>query len=142
MQKSRTTYNDKDKQFCPICSQKVPVDEYNAHLCKCYKFAKESTCIKLPKEDTFMRYISFKHMLERPYVVYADTECSLIPTNNANNVAQHVATSDCFYVRCTYDHTKNRMWSHVGEDRVYEMILELPALAAECIDKIKETNQM
>ena len=30
-----------DKRFCPICSQTVPVKEYNAHICKCYKFAKE-----------------------------------------------------------------------------------------------------
>ena len=81
-------------------------------------------------------------MLERPYIVYADTECSLIPTNDANTVAKHVVNSACFYVVCTYDHTKNRMWSHVGEDSVREMILELSALADECIEQMQENQEM
>ena len=81
-------------------------------------------------------------MLERPYIVYADTECSLIPTNNANKVAKHVVNSDCFYLVCTSDHTKNRRWSHVGEDSVHEMILELSALADECVEKMKENQEM
>ena len=41
-----TQIGDKDKRFSPICSQKVPHKKYNAHICKCYKFARESTCIK------------------------------------------------------------------------------------------------
>ena len=51
-----THTGDKDSRFCPICSKKVPLKAYTAHICKCYKFAKESTCIKLPEEDTFMKF--------------------------------------------------------------------------------------
>ena len=48
----------KDKQYCPICSQKIVItkenddeigiDKFRQHLAKCHKFAKESTLIKLP----------------------------------------------------------------------------------------------
>ena len=45
-------------------------------------------------------------MLERPFIVYADTECSLIKTDDPNKVARHVVNSACFYFVCTYDHSK------------------------------------
>ena len=88
--------------FSPICVQKVPLKEYNAHSCKCVKFAQASTCVKLPEEDTCMAFKQVsKHMLERPSIVCVDTACSLRPTNDANNVAEHVANSACFYFLCT-----------------------------------------
>ena len=120
--------------FRPICNHKVLATEYNTRICKCYKFAKESTCIKLPEQNHVMEFRNFKNMLERPYIVYADTECSLIPTKNINKVASHVVNSDCFYFKCTYDHTTDIMWSHVGEDVVCEMTIELSKLADECIE--------
>ena len=49
----------------------MPFKEYNAHICKCYEFAKDSTCIKLPEEDTFMQFKGFNNMLDGPYIVYA-----------------------------------------------------------------------
>ena len=67
--------------------------ECNTHICKCYKFAKESTCIKLPEEDTLTQLKHYTNMLESPYTVYAVTECSLIPTNDANTVTQYVVNS-------------------------------------------------
>lgn len=57
-------------------------------------------------------------------------------------MARHVVNSACFYFVCTYDHSKNRMWSHVGEDSIYEMIIELSSLADECIQQMKENQEM
>ena len=34
------------------------------------------------------------------------------------------------------------MCSHVGEDNVHKMILELSALADECVEKMKENPEM
>ena len=34
------------------------------------------------------------------------------------------------------------MWSHVGEDAVYEMIIELSKLADECIEDMKKNQEM
>ena len=81
-------------------------------------------------------------MLERPYIDYADNECSRIPTNDANNVAKHVATSACFYFVNTCDHPQNSMWSHDGEDSVYELIIELSAQTDQCIEKMKQNQEM
>lgn len=45
--------------------------------------------------------------------------------------AVHAASSD--FVR-TYAHTDYSMWSHVGEDSLYELIIDLSALAEACIE--------
>ena len=137
-----THTGDKDKRFWPRCSQKMPVKEDHAHICKRCTFAKASTCIKLPEEVTSMTFESLSNMLEPPYIVYAVTECSLIPTNDANNVAKRLDNSACLFFVCAYDHTKIIMWSHVGEDSVYEMILEQPALADECIENVQNNPEM
>ena len=89
-----------------------------------------------------MKCTSFENVLEGQYIVYADTECSPIPTNDANTVAKHVVNSACFYLVCAHDHTKNSRWSHVGEDSVREMILELSALADDCVEQLKENQEM
>ena len=34
------------------------------------------------------------------------------------------------------------MWSHVGENKVYEMVLELSALADERVEEMKENQEM
>ena len=36
---------------------------------------------------------------------------------------------------------KNRLWSHVEEDIVYTMIMELSAFADECIGRMKENQE-
>ena len=36
------------------------------------------TCVKLPEKVESMEFCNFKSKLKRPYVVYADFECSLI----------------------------------------------------------------
>ena len=42
---------DKDKRLCPVRCKKINFKEYSNHLSNCYKFAKNSTLIKLPEED-------------------------------------------------------------------------------------------
>ena len=82
-----TPRNEKGQRFGHICSQKqAPLKAYDAHICKCYKSAKESTCIKFPDEDTFMKFKKLQNMVERPFSVYVDTERSLLTTNDANKV--------------------------------------------------------
>ena len=40
-----------------------------------------------------------QHMFDRPFVVYADTECSCVESDDPNRVAKHVASSSGF---CTH----------------------------------------
>ena len=46
-----------------------------------------------------------KNMLERPYNVYADAECSLLWNDDANKVVTHVASSACSFFVCASYHT-------------------------------------
>ena len=45
----------------------------------------------------------------RPYIVYADTECTLVQSDDPDKIATHVPNSACFYFVCDYDETQNKM---------------------------------
>ena len=54
-------------------------------MAQCFKFAKEGTIIQLPEPDDkgkipSMKFTNFKNKLERPYIVYADMESTLVKT--------------------------------------------------------------
>ena len=89
-----------------MCDGKIAHNEYNNHIAKCYKFAKNGTLLALPKEGDVMEFKNYKNMIERPYIVYADCECSLIPTNEKYNIAKHVPNSECFFLVCSSDATQ------------------------------------
>lgn len=59
-------------------------------------------------------------MMERPYIVYADTEATLIKTGHESKIHKHVPNSACFYLVCTYDETQNRLWHSVGENCIVD----------------------
>ena len=72
------------------------------------------------------------------YIVDADTECSPIPNNDANTVATYVVMLPAYSLyACAYDHTQTRMWSHLGEQGIYEMFTALSTLADECKEQLK-----
>ena len=68
---------DKDKRFCPMCNGKTKFCEYDKHLKVCYQFCEEGSMLKLPKPESVMKFKNHKNKLERPFIVYADTECTL-----------------------------------------------------------------
>ena len=77
---------------------------------------KDSTLIKLPEPGSTMEFKNYKNMIERPFMVYADTECSLCQTGDEEKIARHEANSACFYFVCTFDTSRNRLWKHVVPD--------------------------
>ena len=89
-----------------------------------------------------MEFKNYKNMIERPYIVYAACECSLIPTNGKYNIAKHVPNSACFFLVCSYDAGQNVMWQATGEYCVAKMVVELGSLATKCIAKMKEMEPM
>ena len=42
-----------------------------------------------------MKFKNYKNKLERPFIVYADTECTLVKTNDPNKIHEHVVNSCC-----------------------------------------------
>ena len=100
-------------------------------------FAKEGSIYKLPKPGSVMKFTNHKNKLERPFIVYADTECSLIKNNDDKKIHKHVVNSCCFYFVCTYDSSKNKLWSNSGPDCLKLLVLELHDLADKCIAEMK-----
>ena len=112
------------------------------------KFAKEGTIIKLPEpnEETgkipSTKFTKFKNKLERPYIVYADMESTLVQTDHKKTIHELVPNSCWFYFVCTYDSTQNVLWHDVSISCVENMIKELNKLAFICINKAKHNEEM
>ena len=78
----------------------------------------------------------------RPCIAYADTECTLTPTNDRDKVSIHTPKSACFYFVCSYDETQNKLWVGYGKDCIYNMTIELNKLAEQRIAKMRENAEM
>ena len=90
-------------------SGSIKLNEYEKHVSLCYKTTLDTTSdrtlIELPKKGSVMEFTKFKNKLVRPYIVYADFECTLIP-DGGNTISWHVANSACIYFVCSYDSSK------------------------------------
>ena len=50
----------------------------------------------MTKPESKMKFKNYKNMLQRPFICYADFECSIIPNKDPNTIAKHVANSAMF----------------------------------------------
>ena len=101
-----------------------------------------------------MSFNNYKNMLERPCVAYADFECSLCdpeepeePENNKKKTngtknRSHKPNSALFYLACSHDHSKSRLWHTTGDDCVVQLILELFKAAKDCIKEMRKNTTM
>ena len=134
---------DKDKKFCPYCNGKVKLSEFNKHLSDCNKRCEaEGSLLKLPEPGSVMKFKNFKNKLERPFIVYADTECTLVKTNDPNKIHEHVVNSCCFQFVCSYDSSKNRLWHSTDADCITQMIRELYTLGEWCNTEMRKNQDM
>lgn len=75
---------NKYNRFCPYCTCSVKLNEYCRHVSKCSKLALDtlsgSTIVSLPnpecKSQCVMKFKNYKNKLMRPFIAYADTECT------------------------------------------------------------------
>ena len=72
-----------NKTLCPYCNKGVEAgDFFDNHVKDCYKRAcGEGSLIKLPDEGSTMKFKNYKNKIERPYIIYADTESTLEKTD-------------------------------------------------------------
>ncbi len=68
----------------------------------------------LPDEGATVKFKSYKHMLERLFIVYSDFECSLTPTDMNDIIALHTPNSAATYFVCTFDHSRNQYYKFEG----------------------------
>ena len=93
------------------------------------------------RKVNFIEFYNFKNKLKRPFVVYADFECSLIKSDEPGILQKHEPNSAAFYFVNTFEPTKNKLWSYVGKDCVSKLIIALNELAQECIEEMRETTR-
>ena len=65
---------------------------------------------------------NYNNLLERPFIVYADFESSVIPTGEAVKTHIHKANSACCYFECTFDSPSNNLCVFIGENCVIELL--------------------
>jgi hypothetical protein len=133
---------DTDKRYCPYCNQKYHHAKFDEHLKHCFNTNFEDRIANLPPKGSVMKFKNHRNKLERPYIIYADCEASLVKTRRRNCLHKHVVNSCCYYFVCTYDSSRNRMRTFVGNDCVYEMMKELNILAKECVEAMKANQEM
>ena len=134
-----------------MCKCSIKLCEYSKHISDCAKLSLhtlgDSTIVTLPKigengEVPVMKFKNYKNKLMRPYIVYADTECCLNPSDDPNKIATHTPNSVCYKFICRHDERKNKMWIVYDEDSVYKMVIELNQLAEECIAEMRKNQEM
>jgi hypothetical protein len=77
-----------------------------------------------------MKFKNFKNTIERPYMIYADLESTLIKTGNTKNIVQeHKPNSCCYYFVCSFDSSRNELLTFEGENCVEEMIISMYELS-------------
>ena len=97
-------YTDERKCFCPFCNHKVKAEHMEKHLACCFKLSKETGGIlKMPKEGSVMQFENYKNQIKRPFMVYADCECSLIATDEAEQEhGKPKCTRKHIYIKLTH----------------------------------------
>jgi hypothetical protein len=89
-----------------------------------------------------MKFKKFKNKLERPFIVHADTECTLEKVyGDKNKMHKHVVNSCCYYFVCTYDSSKNKMWYSTDPDCIEQMVMSLYQLSQECILEMRKIKK-
>lgn len=134
---------DRGKLYCPYCRKSIPLDEnYEDHLMLNHFDSKNNCNVQLPSPGSVMKFTNHKNMMERPFIVYADFECSLIPTESAEKIAFHEPNSACCYFVCTFDSSRNKLYKFIGRDCVINMVEQLRTLANRCVREMQKNERM
>ena len=104
--------------------------EFHKHIASCYKIAKEGSILNMPQPGQVVKFKNHRNKMERPFVVYADTECTNVRTGlKMGNVTRHVVNSCAYLLVCTFDPSRNIKREFKGRNCVTEMIVDLFAKA-------------
>jgi hypothetical protein len=96
----------------------------------------------MPEKGSFMEFENCKKMLERPSIVCADCECSVVPTGDKYKTHEHKVNSCCYYFVCNFDSKRNKMKAFEGANCLVNMLKELNQLSWKCIEEMKGNKRM
>ena len=97
--------------------------------------SQSNSSISMPKPYSTMTFKNYRNMWQRPFIFYADFECSIIPNKDPNTIAKHVANSAMFYFVCAYDSSRNKLYTFEGPNCVAEMIVKLRKISWDCANE-------
>ena len=89
-----------------------------------------------------MKFKNYKNTLERPFIVYADFERSLIPTDMVDKIARHEPNSAAAYFACTFDKSRNKYYKFEWQDCVYNLITQLREISESCMLELKNKQDI
>ena len=95
-----------------------------------------------------MKFEHHKNKLMRPFIVYCDTESTLLKccdagkTETFQRLSKHVVNSCCYYFVCTFDSSRNVLRTFDGDSCLIDMVRELQELSAKCIEEMRLNEQM
>ena len=137
-------YNGKatGQNFCPFCEKQC--DEcLISHIPKCYKLQfQEGALVRLPEPGKYMNFENHKNKLERPFMFYADTESTLKKTDDDKKIHEHIVNSCCFYFVCTFDSSRNKLFTYEGENCLTEMTQNMFDLSELCVKEMKHNERL
>ncbi len=138
-----TTYY-KYRKCCPFCNTTVKCCDqtFEEHLLTKHYSTTNNCNLEMPEEGPSMRFKNYKDTMERPFMVYADWECSLLKTHEEGKTHRHKANSCGFYFLCTFDASRNKYYEFKGDDCTTEMILKLKEIAKDCIAEMRKNTEM
>ena len=140
-----TTKNSqyKDRHCCPWCNKVMQKDEnYEEHLMRKHYDCHNNCNLVLPPTQQSMAFRNYKNMVERPFIVYCDFECSLVKTEMSDNIARHEPNSAAAYFACAFDCSRNRYYKFEGRNCALNVIEQLRFLATRCVEEQRQTRMV
>jgi hypothetical protein len=126
---SQLSKNCRKKHICDRCLHYFhSVAQLELHSRDCEKL---NECrIRLPEEGkNNLLFKNFMNKERQPFVIYADLESILVPTNDKVKYQQHVPCSVGYYVKCSYDDSLSFYTQHTGEDCIEWFVQQMAEFA-------------
>ena len=89
-----------------------------------------------------MKFENYKNKTMRPYIIYADSECTNVKSTDKNKVSTRMVNSVRAYLVCEHDETQNKEFVWYGENCIINMIFDLSKIAEECIEHMRKKQEM
>ena len=128
------TSPDHTKLFCDKCLVTYTKQQFITHQCNIVESDDFKTIITYPPIDEVMEMTITKKckQIKAPFIVTADFESTLIPSDDKTKIHTHKVNSYALQIICSFDSKYNRFLQYRGENPVDHMIAELKEIKSEC----------
>ena len=128
---SHASNGKRKEHFCLRCLNPFWSKEaLSKHKKYCDKY--EGVKIDLPKKGTMLKYKNYHRSEKVPFIVYADIECYIKPTQSCEpnpessytkQYQKHEPSSFCYYIKCFDDEVyEPKLVSYTGEDAAQKFV--------------------